>query len=199
MYLGNSHTYESHSCSQVLARTPQAERRPSLHSECPASVSPLPTIFRGETRPISARDGFSSAPPRKVPGPCLVSLESPGSYLIIPKPPGLRPLRVQCPQDPVCSVQMLSVSRSLYLGLGLCVVPWRVWSLCPSLRGACAEPVVCCSCPLFPTLRSPILVPGTHKVIGDRAVAVFKGAGLRHTPPTTLSWLGLVRGALQEE
>lgn len=161
-------------------------------------LSPHCLLSSGERPSLYPPEMASQVPP-KVPGPCLVSLESPGSYLIIPKPPGLRPLRVQCPQDPVCSVKMLSVSRSLYLGLGLCIVPWRAWSLCPSLRGASAEPVVCCSCPLFPTLRSPILVPGTHKVIGDRAVVVFKGAGLRHTPPTTLSWLGLVRGALQEE
>lgn len=54
--------YESHSCSQVLAKTHQAERRPSLHSEGPTSVSPQSTVFQGETRPISAGDGFSSAP-----------------------------------------------------------------------------------------------------------------------------------------
>lgn len=52
------------------------------------------------------------------------------------------------------------------------------------------------------TLMSHTVVPRfwpglTRKVIGDRAVAVFKGAGLRHTPPTTLSWLGLVLGALR--
>lgn len=48
-YLGISHTYESHMGSQVLARTHQAESRPSLNSECSPSVSPQPISLQRDT------------------------------------------------------------------------------------------------------------------------------------------------------
>lgn len=94
---------------------------------------------------------------------------------------------------------MLSVSCPLYLGLGLFVVPWSVWWLCPSLCGAFAEPVVCCSYHLFPFLRSPSTVPGTHEVEVGGAVAVFNEAALLYTLATALPWLDLVLKALKEE
>lgn len=156
-------------------------------------LSPHSLLSSRERPGLYPPEMASQVPPAKVPG--LVSLESPGSYLIIPEPPGLRPLRVQCPPGP-CLLGSNAVCFTLSVpGPGTVSSSLESVVTLPSLCGT----FVCCSCPLFPFLRSPILVPGTHKVIGGSAVAVYKGAGLRHTPATTLPWLGLVLRALQEE